>query len=671
MKKVLLFSLVVLFLTNTFPYDKKSIVERFTNCSCGPCAALNSAWYNATTGGLLHSGQITHVIYNVDWPSPTDPMFILNSSDNNTRRGYYGVNSVPWIEVNGFNTGTTQSGLTNAVTTGNAQFAPFSIILTPEKFSNNVLNVKIKIIRDPSDVTVFTNTRLRLAITEKRVDRTCLTCCNNGETEFFSVVRKMLPDALGTAFEIPAPGDSVEMEFMYVPTEAFLNSVDYDSLTAVAFIQEDDAAKTVYQSEDEDFVFADRVNAAFRVAETFGPAPFTVTFEDFSIATSTTTLTSWEWDLDNDGTIDSQDPNPTWNYADDGAYTVSLTVSDGTTQHTRVLNNYIHSLKNASHILVVNGIEYNTYPAEMANFYNSSAGFGNHEVDVWDLFGDQGFNYSGNPNIKNVNLFNAAIPTSILDMYENVLWFGNNYGGDYPFYNPQQVLDFVQNGGSFLLATRQGADFLSVDLRNYAGITQIFGIADLTTPLIAMDENLIDMPVLTGNTRNQYVVLDTLSEAVPIFDENAATVQVAGFRIHKADDGAFIYIAGRPYRFDNTASYQNYDTIINRWMNPPPPPTGTGDEQVTGKPDSYQLYSNYPNPFNPVTTIKYSIPVRNFVTLKVYDILGNEVASLVNTEKEPGNYSITFSADKLSSGVYIYKIQAGNFIDSKKMILMK
>ena len=55
----------------------------------------------------------------------------------------------------------------------------------------------------------------------------------------------------------------------------------------------------------------------------------------------------------------------------------------------------------------------------------------------------------------------------------------------------------------------------------------------------------------------------------------------------------------------------------------------------------------------------------------MYDVLGNEVASLVNTEKEPGNYSITFSADKLSSGVYIYKIQAGNFVDSKKMILMK
>lgn len=83
------------------------------------------------------------------------------------------------------------------------------------------------------------------------------------------------------------------------------------------------------------------------------------------------------------------------------------------------------------------------------------------------------------------------------------------------------------------------------------------------------------------------------------------------------------------------------------------------------------LIQNYPNPFNPVTNIKYSISGRVFTTLKVYDILGNEVASLVNEMKESGNYSVEFNAANLPSGIYVYKITAGNFVATKKLILLK
>ncbi|MHB1688059.1 MAG: T9SS type A sorting domain-containing protein [Ignavibacteriaceae bacterium] len=83
------------------------------------------------------------------------------------------------------------------------------------------------------------------------------------------------------------------------------------------------------------------------------------------------------------------------------------------------------------------------------------------------------------------------------------------------------------------------------------------------------------------------------------------------------------------------------------------------------------MEQNYPNPFNPATTISYSIPVRNFVTLKVYDLFGKEVATLVNEEKNAGNYKIEFNGNKLSSGVYFYRIQTGNFAETKKLILLK
>jgi len=85
----------------------------------------------------------------------------------------------------------------------------------------------------------------------------------------------------------------------------------------------------------------------------------------------------------------------------------------------------------------------------------------------------------------------------------------------------------------------------------------------------------------------------------------------------------------------------------------------------------FALNQNYPNPFNPSTKIKYGILELSFVTLKVYDVLGNKVATLVNEEKPAGNYKVEFEATALPTGIYFYRIQAGNFVEIKKMVLMK
>ena len=88
-------------------------------------------------------------------------------------------------------------------------------------------------------------------------------------------------------------------------------------------------------------------------------------------------------------------------------------------------------------------------------------------------------------------------------------------------------------------------------------------------------------------------------------------------------------------------------------------------------PTKFELSQNYPNPFNPSTTIKYQVPQNSFVSVNVYDILGNQVGTLVREEKAAGSYELRFDASNMPSGVYFYKIQAGNFTQTKKMILMK
>jgi hypothetical protein len=100
-------------------------------------------------------------------------------------------------------------------------------------------------------------------------------------------------------------------------------------------------------------------------------------------------------------------------------------------------------------------------------------------------------------------------------------------------------------------------------------------------------------------------------------------------------------------------------------------PTVGIDSETNQVPQQYALHQNYPNPFNPTTTINYQIPELSFVTLKVFDVLGSKVATLVNEEKAAGTYDIELNAVNLPSGIYFYKLQAGDFVETKKMVLMK
>ena len=114
---------------------------------------------------------------------------------------------------------------------------------------------------------------------------------------------------------------------------------------------------------------------------------------------------------------------------------------------------------------------------------------------------------------------------------------------------------------------------------------------------------------------------------------------------------------------------------------PPIPPIVSVDDELSSLPENYNLFQNYPNPFNPSTTIRYSVTNADLVRIKVYDILGREVITLVNEFKQPGTYEVQFSAkggsasggdaSGLASGIYLYRIESGSFVQTKKMILLK
>jgi hypothetical protein len=134
-------------------------------------------------------------------------------------------------------------------------------------------------------------------------------------------------------------------------------------------------------------------------------------------------------------------------------------------------------------------------------------------------------------------------------------------------------------------------------------------------------------------------------------------------------------------RFENIGNPQAGDVrdyifeTVGRYNVSGVPPFNKGilnsNKNPINTPKSYKIYQNYPNPFNPVTKIKFDLPVNTNVTIKVYDLTGREVEQLINEYKYAGSYEIEWNASEYASGVYVYRIEAGNYINIRKMVLVK
>ena len=100
-------------------------------------------------------------------------------------------------------------------------------------------------------------------------------------------------------------------------------------------------------------------------------------------------------------------------------------------------------------------------------------------------------------------------------------------------------------------------------------------------------------------------------------------------------------------------------------------PTAINNRQGNNLPQRFYLEQNYPNPFNPVTRIKYSVPEIGYITIKVYDLMGREVATIFDGVQQAGNYTAILDGSNLTSGIYFYRMEANGFMETKKLVLLK
>ncbi len=166
---------------------------------------------------------------------------------------------------------------------------------------------------------------------------------------------------------------------------------------------------------------------------------------------------------------------------------------------------------------------------------------------------------------------------------------------------------------------------------------------------------------------NEYIVVGTLEHGILISNDN-------GNSFYQLNNGypfntsvcSFNY--NNNYLFSGTLNGFYRQPVVSNLMAITEVEEENNNEVI---PSAYALHQNFPNPFNPSTTISFSIPNTEFVTLKIYDSVGKEVETLVNENLPAGSYNKQFNATNLASGVYFYRLQAGSYYQTNKMILMK
>ena len=253
------------------------------------------------------------------------------------------------------------------------------------------------------------------------------------------------------------------------------------------------------------------------------------------------------------------------------------------------------------------------------------------------------------PFVFPASYIDSCRATRIFNDKTNFPYFktGNNIedlGAEIPANNP----NFVEQ--KIYKYTDSAAAWAEIDLKFIRGITGLPASSDWPNYFYNVDGNQgnpTTWPRFNGAYTNSTLLTASI-EKLPLGDLNWFPDKKAIWQKHQAE--VMQHIMGENLSQINISGIKAVDNHI---------------------PAAYQLAQNYPNPFNPTTTIYYSVAKQGAVTLKVFNLIGQEVATLVNRDQNAGNYSVDFNAANLSSGVYIYRLESGDFVATKKLTLLK
>jgi archaellum component FlaG (FlaF/FlaG flagellin family) len=478
----------------------------------------------------------------------------------------------------------------------------------------------------------------------------------------------------------------------YVPTTEFLQAVNMDSLRVVAFIQ-DDNTQEIYQSTmhdiNQNYMATMSTQDEYYFGASTGTANYTAYVKNIGLFPDTYNI-SLEFDGPAGWSQTFTTINGTFNLGETD--TVTLNPGDSTDIQVSVSPNGINGYGRTTAQFISNWGSY-----DKAEFRFTTFGLDILEVDddggenYQDYFLNELMSISSDYGIITSDFIPANADS--LNTYNIIIW---NTGVTEPGISTDELnalAAFLDNGGRLYLngvdIAYQMADpsspYYSTETMNFftnylhssyilrehsatiatgiAGDPITNGLGNLTL-VGGTGANTIDHSA--GHYPNQIAAEGMYSADILYFwlkpDEHP------GIRANHGASGKVVFTT---FGFETISQEEKRTLFAERIVEWLSNPVSVEDDQSGLPPASFNLYQNFPNPFNPVTTIKYQVSNTSPILIKVYDIIGREVSVLVNEVKEPGTYQVSFDSKNLASGIYFYKMVAGDFTSVKKMNLLK
>ncbi len=675
MKKLVQFIFVIILLSTsilTSQVRRIALIEEQTNAGCGPCASANpifQSFFEESFGGVLS------VRYHTPGPG-TDSMYILNTTDNNNRTGYYGVGTVPhyWVDGTSHGVPSNKTALFKQMIDRLELKSPVKIYVEATVTNDSVYGqVSIKAFNNVTQTIL----RLRIAVIE-RMKVYSSPPGSNGEKIFPDVMRKMVPDGNGTSIASISNGDSLSFYFS-TPTNVQWNVND---LAVVAFLQSD-ATKEVIQSNinlptcviESQTGMVDLVELNQSYTKLFNIDNDNLDTLKIKLKINGAQLPGdWTYNLVYNGTnYDSIDVS----IAPGESLSFNVVVNTGSTPSTGQSNINIFAqllddpynygftfnyfmIQKMGDILVVDADGGRT---GQATYVNSISNAG-QDVTVIDQ--------------RVVQL----VPDIIANMnFESIFWAN---GWTFPAFilaDVQFLKDYLDNGGNLFI----GGQDIGWDIFDPSGSSTFQEAKDFYN--MYMDARYIsdDSEISSGEgipgTLGDGISFNINPISGALYPEVISSYGGMGdslfFYTGTTMVGALAY-EGATFKsvylgigLEQVSDAAARDTLVTRALRWFAQPIVNVDDEAGTLPVSFQLEQNFPNPFNPTTKITYKVPQISQVIIKLFDILGNEIAVLVDETKIPGNFEVTFDATNIASGVYLYQMIAGNYVSVKKMTILK
>ncbi|MCW8818082.1 MAG: T9SS type A sorting domain-containing protein [Ignavibacteriaceae bacterium] len=599
------------------------LLEEWTNASCAPCAA-NNPTIDAFVA--TNFSTIVPVKYHVWWPGNNDPMYLFNVPENTERTNYYGVSGVPNVIMGGVTNPvypyTTPGSLQDAYDIQMSKATPLEVSVTDTHIGSD--SIRTDIVLTIHAPLLYGQYYLRVMAVERWIHYASPPG-TNGETDFYDVFRKAYPDITGSP--LPLTPGTYNFSFTYPINAAWVDSMMY----SIAFVQ-DDATKKVWCSGKGREMPVPNILAqtpAF-VGKPIGRTNMIGTEQQFIYNSLDNPLGGFNIEL-----FEGIFPPAGWQVInpDDGITFEQYDGANGPSlggSKSVLMDFYSYSTVGASDTMY-SRIFYGLQTIDSVKFDYAHAeypGFGPDRlivkvsIDGGLTFPFTIFDKAGDELATVAPTSNSFVPTSSGDWatfsypLENIVTFSS-------------VSVQSPNGGEVWVAGE------TEDI-TWSGVNVNDVKIELSTNNGTDWSTIIESTPNTGSYSWVVTAQDSSDECL--------------IRITNVENGFVYDVSDGVFTIDVVSSL---------------------GEELESNPTEFNLAQNYPNPFNPSTTIRYAVPKTSQVSIKIYDLTGQEVASLVNEVKEVGTYEVKFDARNLASGVYLYKMIAGDFSSVKKLNVLK